>query len=76
MDNDELACFIVGSLISADSNTSNEEREENIKALEILLADKGPIKLTDELKETCKQGMEMLKKEIEEENRMNQGVFS
>lgn len=55
----------IGGLISADANTTNEERKENIEELEKLLSEYGETLLDYQI-DCAKKGIEMLKKEIEE----------
>lgn len=63
MEMDKQFCFMIGSLISADNNLSNEERKNNIILLKKIL--KGNVFiLNKEKKKFIKQGIKLLKKEI------------
>lgn len=59
----EALNIIIASLISADSNTNNAERQKNIEYLHFLLNNDNE-SLSDSQKKTCKDGIEMLIKEI------------
>lgn len=69
IDKDELLVnFFIASCISADSNISNKDREENIEHLNSFIeqATKKEINATNHQIEIAKQGIKMLKKEIGE----------
>jgi hypothetical protein len=71
---DDLMWFALGSCISADSNGTNEERMENIKTMEELLSTFKEPDVIEQLSEEtirnytsyCEKGIELLKKEIEQ----------
>lgn len=73
----EYMWLILGSLISADNNMTNEEREGNIAVLrdiETLCSDNEVIKEVKDykkIKTLCKRGIKMLKKEIKENLKTN-----
>lgn len=69
--------LVLGSLISADNNMTNEEREGHITVLrdiETICSDKDVIKEVKDykkIKTLCKSGIKMLKKEIKENLKTN-----
>lgn len=68
MGNELLVNFFIASCISADANIDNKNREENIKQLESFIeqATKKEIDVTGHQIEIARQGIEMLRKEMEE----------
>lgn len=70
MENELLINFFIASCISADANVDNKDREENIAHLKSFIeqAGKKEIAATEHQVEIARQGIEMLKKEIENDN--------
>ena len=65
MTEEELIIFCIGCLISADNNSNNEQRSENIRALKMLLTNK-KVKLKKYHKEAIEKEIQILEHEIEE----------
>lgn len=65
-EHENMINFFIASCISADSNLSNEDRKNNIETLKKFIEDANTLKATKHQIEIAKQGIEMLKKEIED----------
>lgn len=68
MENELLVNFFIASCISADANIDNKDREKNIAQLEDLLNLAGILQMSDSQIEAAKNGIELLKEEIENDN--------
>lgn len=68
MENELLINFFIAGCISADANVDNKDREENIAHLKSFIeqANKKELAATEHQVEIAKQGIEMLKREMEE----------
>lgn len=62
--NDELVNYIIGCLISADNNLTNQERESNIKLLQKIIENNIA---SDEQIHICERGIDLLKKEMKDD---------
>lgn len=68
MENELLINFFIASCISADANVDNKDREKNIMQLEDLLNLADILRMSASQIKAAKQGIELLKKETENDN--------
>lgn len=65
-EHENMINFFIASCISADSNFNNKDRKNNIETLKKFIKSANTLKATEHQIEIAKQGIEMLRKEIKD----------